>query len=87
VQFVGILLICLWLGQTQSSECIVVLWHKYDVCCTQLLKVDEDHRLPHVEMACKQIVDCLVQTSLNAANGQDRLLVLCVCVCVDISNI
>lgn len=49
-------------------ELLLVFW-QYDVC-TQLLKVDEDHRVPNVEMACKQIVDCLVQTSLTAATGQ-----------------
>ena len=39
--------------------------------CTQLLKVDDDRQIPpNIELACKQIVDQLVQASHTAANGQ-----------------
>jgi len=50
------------------NACELLFW-RCDVCI-QLLKVDEDQRVPSVEVSCEQIVDRLVQTALTAANGQ-----------------
>jgi len=66
---------------SDRNACELLLFWRCDVC-TQLLKVDEDQRVPSVEVSCEQMVDRLVQTSLTAANGQPvPLLLVFSCIC------
>jgi len=48
--------------------------------CTQLLKADEEHRVPTVETSCQQIVDCLVRTAVPAVSGPSVSIIVLLCI-------